>query len=988
MEFILILVIAYILFRLRKYRKLIETLSTRIARLEQHLARPEKPAEAPQVEAAKITDLPPPPARPGVYPSPPQPVPPAVSVSHAEPAAALKAPAVTVEKTPAEKPAPPPKRYSETWSKIEKQLAENWTGISGAVILVMGVGFFGIYAALKLSPFFRFLMIAGFSAILGGISFYLGSQAKWLKLASWLRSSAAAIFLFACLGAGGIPGLQWIENPFAALALLVAGILLNLYMGYAGKRQAFASLHVLLSLVALSIAPQSNTIFILAAVVSLFGIALSYREKWDYHLLLTISSFFLFHLFWYFSMEPAGLGRGQNLLGIIAVVMISVSAALIHYREAYRTTAFAALPFSVHLVNWFYFGLGLLLHTVGSKWKTIFIALGAVAAFFLAKKAQKTGIRWLYHTDTLIAQSTALIAIITLANWEIDRLTILGLLFLQTLIFAVIMLKEQEGLLYRIGVYTIHLTALILILNALPVAGEENKSLLYRNALVLFISAAAATAFHVYTTRQPRERFDPLDYLVRIDRPWNFSLLAVLAGLMVVGIYANLYRIPWTEYLAVAATLPLVYLRQRLQSTGLGIGAIIALAGLHAIFWNQAAGQTALPAYEKLARSLPFFVLSLSLLKWSYVEMLNKHLKWIGIYFFALHAMFAVYFIFNPVSPLIPGVAWLVLSLVALELSNFFYSRYKNELEFRGEPDRFLLHAGFVLIAAFIARHILIHLQAENYFWIFKLRLLIEVFAVGVFAYWAAFKRPLAQKSYASWIYLHPLFVELMLLFIVLAVSVELHEFWHSLVWMGLAFGALFIGSRYAENLSRLRFYSLIFNWAAAFQVAFLTGVYVTPSTRWYEQAWLSGCIAILLQFFYLYYFYRRERLEGIRLPASIGFLQAWVRAVNRRRNLWIFIPVILCVAIFFYWSFDKSILTLLWVIECFFIFILSIMLKENHFRYIALTGLGLSIVRLIFYDLAQANTITRAIVFLGVGLILLLINSAYNKYKDRFGHE
>jgi uncharacterized membrane protein len=40
---------------------------------------------------------------------------------------------------------------------------------------------------------------------------------------------------------------------------------------------------------------------------------------------------------------------------------------------------------------------------------------------------------------------------------------------------------------------------------------------------------------------------------------------------------------------------------------------------------------------------------------------------------------------------------------------------------------------------------------------------------------------------------------------------------------------------------------------------------------------------------------------------------------------------------------------------------------------------------RLIFHDLSSSGTIVKAIVFLGVGSILLLMNSLYNKFKDRF---
>lgn len=94
------------------------------------------------------------------------------------------------------------------WQKIEKQIAYNWTGIIGTMVLVLGVGFLGIYTALKMNEFFRFLLVIGCSFIMNGVFIAYRHTEKWKKLALWMRSASGAVFLFACLGAGGIPGLH------------------------------------------------------------------------------------------------------------------------------------------------------------------------------------------------------------------------------------------------------------------------------------------------------------------------------------------------------------------------------------------------------------------------------------------------------------------------------------------------------------------------------------------------------------------------------------------------------------------------------------------------------------------------------------------------------------------------------------------------------------------------------------------------------------
>lgn len=63
-------------------------------------------------------------------------------------------------------------------------------------------------------------------------------------------------------------------------------------------------------------------------------------------------------------------------------------------------------------------------------------------------------------------------------------------------------------------------------------------------------------------------------------------------------------------------------------------------------------------------------------------------------------------------------------------------------------------------------------------------------------------------------------------------------------------------------------------------------------------------------------------------------------------------------------------------------------MLREQHFRYVALTGVGLCIVRLVFFDLKESTKVTKALVFVGVGLLMLGMNILYSKYKDRLFDE
>jgi hypothetical protein len=405
------------------------------------------------------------------------------------------------------------------------------------------------------------------------------------------------------------------------------------------------------------------------------------------------------------------------------------------------------------------------------------------------------------------------------------------------------------------------------------------------------------------------------------------------------------------------------------------------------------------PNQEFILASI-FIVLSLSYLivfykrakllntKWPYLvgflkpigDGLNKSAAFIGVYFFGGFLLLITYFMFESVSVIIPGVIWLLVSAVLATASLLCYGKRSNFLNI----DRYMLHITYLFIVSFLIRHFLVHIQLESYVGIFKIRFLIEVLAIGVFTYCTTLKKP-DTSTYKSWDYLHPLLIELLILFSIFTIALEVDGIWQPLIWVAMSFIFAILGNSMHEKLSRLVFYSLIMYWVAAFQTAFLTSSYVVPTNDVYSQPWVYGTISLLFQFVFLLYFYLKCSFEKIVLPKSLMFFTEIIAKVQKRINIYVFYPLIICTAIFFFWTFDKSVLTLLWTIECLAIFTISIVLKKQHFRYVSLGALAICIVRLIFFDLAQASTLTRAIVFLSVGIIMLVMNSLYNKFKNRF---
>ncbi|MEZ4883919.1 MAG: hypothetical protein R3E32_04195 [Chitinophagales bacterium] len=868
------------------------------------------------------------------------------------------------------------------WAQFEEQFADNWTGVIGAILLVIGVGFGGTYAALRMDPIIRFFLISAIAAALFGGYYYLNRLPNWQKMASWLRSAAGSIFLFACFGSGGVPGLQWIYHPLWALILLLVGVAVNLYLAWIGGKQVFSSLHIVLSLLALGLAPASDLGWGIGIGITLFSILLAYKpEKWDWHILVTIIAFFLFHLQWYFHFEDlAQFTPTKHLWGIIGIVLVGASVAVMHYRELYVTPKMEALPLGVHLLNWIFIGMGLLVHSMGGQWRIVFISLAAVIAFFLARRAKHLGISWLYHTDTIVAQILAFLAILALEAWEVNSLIVSAVMLVEVLGFTALMVWEKERWLYAVGMCFFAVTGLaFLYFITLPFqnGGYVNTFAQLQIGITGLVTLAAISVFHVGLIRQK-----------------NSLSFTVLGGNLITGTYISVWILVlffhyfnqiWAVYAAVGLAVMYLWLRQRIQSEGLFYSLALLLAGLHGLVWFQLIEKEAFAVSGQIWYAAPLLLASFAAAVLSYDESSKNHFQWFGIYLFAAHLGASIYWLTKPASLLIAGVAWLFLSIAALELAMYFRRKHGSEMANVGYTDRYLLHVGYAFILAFLIRHLVVHLQVEQYIGFIKIRMLIELLAIGVFGYWASYKKPEGEPFYKSWTHFHPLFLELILWFVVTIFSVEINTIWFPIVWAVAAFVALALGLKF-EHIARLKFYGLLFLYASIFHLVFVSANYITPSVRWQDQAWWGGLIAIGLQFGFVAYFYPHRSLQSLNFPPFLmGGMKALANLVKRHILPLLVYPLFIGVGIFLFWSFDKAILTFLWVVECLGLFVLSVVLRDKYFRYVALGGVILCVGRLIFYDLAQTNWLTRALVFVGTGVVMLLMNSIYNKYKGRF---
>lgn len=80
--------------------------------------------------------------------------------------------------------------------------------------------------------------------------------------------------------------------------------------------------------------------------------------------------------------------------------------------------------------------------------------------------------------------------------------------------------------------------------------------------------------------------------------------------------------------------------------------------------------------------------------------------------------------------------------------------------------------------------------------------------------------------------------------------------------------------------------------------------------------------------------------------------------------------------------------LSILWGIYALVLIILGIWKNKKYLRIAAIALFGVTLVKLFFYDIASLNTISKTIVFVSLGLLLLIISFLYNKYKHKISDE
>lgn len=1057
--------------------------------------------------------------------------------------------------------------FSLLLKKAEKQFADNWTGILGTAIMVLGIGYLSIYTALKVEPIFRVLILWLYAGLLIGSYYILAKKEKWNKTGLWLRSAGASLFLFGCYGASQIEALTFIDNNGFGYSLIGLGIALNLYVGYIIKQQTFLSFHVVLSLLILCVIPEKLLVtFILAAITSTIGIVLSYKEKWEYHLLIVIIAFIIFDI--WFNAEGTTLTTTQNIFAILGIVMVSASCMFMQYRSVYENTHFDKAAFITHLTNWILFAIGLILHSTGSHFKTFILFAGAIICFFMAIKARQKKIFWLYNLDGMVAFILCSLSIIMLNDWNVGVDIIACILYLITIACLFAVYQQKEALLYKIFLGINHfmafaliifsallysssleqtqitsalasLIALTIISLAVPVFSVIKKEYLTVDSFFgeksLSLNGLLSIVFSMFVILKMDDAFGNSFYYIVIGLGFLWCLLkrtydsktfdigrlfflglSLFTGILllntqeqsytdlvfalglfaVVGFnwslkrfYNNVFLIPFLCILGSNAVLVVLSFKYLSDYYLLHIFSLFGIALLnHEFLWFNFKKKYLVVENETLLYLFYYFLAFLGsfTLLWHSWKLTNTEigLTCLGISIVEVYVLFAKriknksadssvseqakqtltnwnhfnllnseLLLFNS---LLFGFCCLQIeysSVLLSVLAIISFLSFQKFIEFK----RYNNYAFILMIVgvAFSIHQAIDHIDSTDKTILYITQAASILISIG-YHYLLLKTEKEESKLFTKLLpYLQNLWI-IVLLFIqvefkylpVLFMGLALLNFWlitsnkiktelHFATGIGLLgiitsvffsinklnnfeaidwtlqLGSVVMGIVFVILLSKKEaIETLKSNYQIVLNIWLSIIMFSQLEHKWLPVFWATTAILNLYLHFrkispqknisivyYLlanvhlgiisFHFYEPNFLPVyllifLLLGIYIYLAYKWMENFNLKNSLMIY-PATLSIGCFLYLSFDKGILTFFWILEALGLLILGIMLKEKYFRYVSLSLVGLCIVRLMFFDLSNTDFLIRALVLLGVGVVLLVMNSLFKKYKDRF---
>lgn len=849
---------------------------------------------------------------------------------------------------------------------------ENWAGFFGVTILVLGISFAAAYAGYFATPFIRFLMVlsAGLLLLVGALM--LRKKALWQELSSWLQSASGAVVLLAMIGSQYFQALQFYHDPQIGLFLLSLGLIYNVLLAYFSPKQLQASLHVLISLCVLLMVPKNLAVFVVATIVALSSIGLSIRNTWNSNLVLTYLAFTIFHYSWFSAQTNI---QAVALYGIIGISIVGACALLVHYRKIYQAIEVKNNLFA-HISIWVLLGSQYLLYNFGFKYLFVPLGLAAIASLTSALYAKKHHIQWLFTCDTIVAQLLALFAITSLTRIEFRREFITWIATIESLTFATVAFCTRQKLISIFGLLFVSFSfiALCVSLLIMPLSIQESLWLIL-GTLVPFYGVRWHLAKRELIDNQVSD-FDDYNYLF----PFVLDLLMFILGIFYIKVTLVHPKLGYVALMVVLLGLALN--KKVIHNEGhKGLYLLFLLAAM--LFGWFKIAITAEFHQALLYYCLPMTILLFSLL-WLKIFYFNQDQHSIEdqwVYLLGLHVGISAYLILSPMSEYLPGISYLIFAIGFFEIATILGNHpHSSRKMFLATANK---NGALLFLLSYCVLYVMLYLQSEaTIFAYLSMNDVLSMIVVVISGYWY-YSTPLAVNQYPALsnrasVAVQPLTqalpfdiaIIMALMLLISAFSAPIHPIGYGLIALILAMP---IFQRHFPP--RAGVYAVILLFAMCVQVAVVSSTWASPLSNWYQTTHITGPFSLLIGMLVAMCLLKKSTMNSenklLKLydssPILLGFL-----------------PIFTSFAFFLAWRFDKAFLTMLWVIEIVSMVILGYYLKSKKLVHIAFAFLILCVLRLIFYDLGQTDLLIRAIVFVIVGLLMILIHMIYKKYANR----
>lgn len=232
------------------------------------------------------------------------------------------------------------------YSKLGKIVKAHGLSLFASIIGLLGLGFLAVYAAEALSPFIRFTLILAVGLALSIVSVVLARKKALMNMAVLLGALGSSAILLAMLGAGLIPGLQFLDSALELSIFVVAGVSVVVIRSIVSRWQIFSIFHVIMALCALLFIEQGFITLVAAFVIGLSGIIFTYRRNWLLHNALLLFSILLYFVYWRNSYTADQL----SLLAALVCSLVVVLATLV---KSYNLFSKSKKYMNFHIAIWF-----------------------------------------------------------------------------------------------------------------------------------------------------------------------------------------------------------------------------------------------------------------------------------------------------------------------------------------------------------------------------------------------------------------------------------------------------------------------------------------------------------------------------------------------------------------------------------------------------------------------------------------------------------